>query len=345
MPTRFPKQIGLSEIPSAGPYYVAASSPEGIVLRRNPNYPGSRPHHFDEIDVVPGDVKKVEAGQADVAYPVPPDVATLDKRFGAQSRAARQGRQRLFFYPTSSMLLVALNTSRPLFRDASLRKALNYAVNRRGWAGDGLGTTFKTPIDHYLPVGFPGGTNIHPYPLSGDPKRARRLAAGRGGRAVFYYLGDAPIFLEARIEKALRAIGVGVVPRPFASSVEIANAERRGEKFDVAVTPWYPYYPDPASALNALMNGRVIRAQDNTNTAYFDDPVFNAKLDAASKLTGAARLTAYSRLDEEISREAAPYIPMSTFNVPVFYSARIGCQVWSSVPHYELDVAALCLKK
>ena len=39
-------------MPSAGPYYVASYTPDqGAVLKRNPNYHGSRPHTFDEIDV------------------------------------------------------------------------------------------------------------------------------------------------------------------------------------------------------------------------------------------------------------------------------------------------------
>ena len=41
---------GLREIPSAGPYYVSSYTPnEQIVLRRNPNYQGPRPHRLDEI--------------------------------------------------------------------------------------------------------------------------------------------------------------------------------------------------------------------------------------------------------------------------------------------------------
>ena len=36
---------GVSHVPSAGPYYVASYTPgQGAVLKRNPNYHGSRPH-------------------------------------------------------------------------------------------------------------------------------------------------------------------------------------------------------------------------------------------------------------------------------------------------------------
>ena len=56
-------------IPSAGPYYVASFTPgQGVVLLRNPNYRGNRPHHLARIDVTMGTsnrqaVADVEAGE------------------------------------------------------------------------------------------------------------------------------------------------------------------------------------------------------------------------------------------------------------------------------------------
>src|SRR5205814_138035 len=39
---------GLPAIPSAGPYYIASYQPnQQLVLRRNPNYRGTRPHRLD----------------------------------------------------------------------------------------------------------------------------------------------------------------------------------------------------------------------------------------------------------------------------------------------------------
>ena len=36
-------------VPSAGPYYLAAHTDSHAVLKRNPNYGGSRPQHLDAI--------------------------------------------------------------------------------------------------------------------------------------------------------------------------------------------------------------------------------------------------------------------------------------------------------
>src|SRR5207302_10256518 len=46
---------GVNVIPSAGPYYVTSYTPrQGVVLTRNPNYRGRRPHHFARIELAVG---------------------------------------------------------------------------------------------------------------------------------------------------------------------------------------------------------------------------------------------------------------------------------------------------
>ena len=58
-------------IPSAGPYYVSSYTPnQSVVLLRNPNYRGSRPHHLERIELAMGisnrqAVADVQAGRAD----------------------------------------------------------------------------------------------------------------------------------------------------------------------------------------------------------------------------------------------------------------------------------------
>ena len=63
---------GARVIPSAGPYRVASYTPgQGVVLTRNPNYHGNRPHRLARIEEavgVPGQraIAEVENGAADV---------------------------------------------------------------------------------------------------------------------------------------------------------------------------------------------------------------------------------------------------------------------------------------
>ena len=135
-------QNSVREIPSAGPYYIAEHVPnQRIVLKRNPNYYGSRPRSLREIHYSIGrsperNVADVEAGRSDYLADgfLPPNVeaeAELAGRYGPASAAARNDRQRYFVNPRLGLAYLALNTSRPLFSDVRLRKAVNYAIDRR----------------------------------------------------------------------------------------------------------------------------------------------------------------------------------------------------------------------
>ena len=95
-------------MPAAGPYYVASYTPgQGAVLKRNPNYHGSRPHALDEIDYSVGigtaqSVKEIEAGTADFAVVnglAQTQRESLNARYGPDSPAARAGDQRYFVHP------------------------------------------------------------------------------------------------------------------------------------------------------------------------------------------------------------------------------------------------------
>ncbi len=68
VPRDTPAAGGMNDIPSAGPYYVASYTPrQQLVLRRNPNYHGRRPHRLDQIVIAIGvhparALEQVEAG-------------------------------------------------------------------------------------------------------------------------------------------------------------------------------------------------------------------------------------------------------------------------------------------
>jgi hypothetical protein len=77
--------------------------------------------------------------------------------------------------------------------------------------------------------------------------------------------------------------------------------------------------------------------------SFFDDPVYNRRLDAAARLSGPARYAAYADLDRDLAGRESPII---AFAIPVqgaFFSARIGCQVVQSWGGW-IDLATLCLK-
>ena len=77
VPLGTPAVGGLNAIPSAGPYYIASYTPrQQLVLERNPNYHGNRPHRLERFVVAIGvdparALEQVEDGTADYATQLP----------------------------------------------------------------------------------------------------------------------------------------------------------------------------------------------------------------------------------------------------------------------------------
>ena len=168
----------------------------GRRAERNPNYTGSRPHHVDRIELTVG-VSQQKAGRRDrgghhrlraSTASTRADVARIAARYGPASPAARKGGQQYFVNPQLGVDFIVLNTHRPLFRDVRLRRAVNYAIDRRALAriGGVCDARPKRPTDQYLPPGMPGFKNAHIYPFTPDLAAARRLAGGQTRTAILY---------------------------------------------------------------------------------------------------------------------------------------------------------------
>ena len=129
-------------LPMAGPYYVHSYSPgKQIVLARNPNYRGHRPARPNAIDITIGaptatSIDRVIAGDEDYHALArtdvsPTETARLRARYGAARGPAHQ---RFFENPAALVNSSSLNTARPLFANARLRRAVNFAVDRKALA-------------------------------------------------------------------------------------------------------------------------------------------------------------------------------------------------------------------
>ena len=336
---------GLRQIPSAGPYRIADYTPnQGIVLTRNPNYRGNRPHWLARIVIrfrvsTQRAIAQIEAGTADYALGFAYDTgqaATLTARYGPGSPAAKQGHQQFFLNAAAQLDLFALNTHRPLFSDVRLRRAVNYAIDRPELArlGDVYQPVPEHPTDHYLPPGMPGYRDVHIYPSTPDLAKAKQLASGhRGATVMLYTCNVSPCREQAQIAKNnLAAIGLRVEVKTFPGETLFAKLGTPGEPYDMGRLGWLPDYLDPGAMLDVLLNRSVLDLR-RLNLA--------SALAAASRLTGAERYLNYARLDADLARNAAPLLAVGNLSGIDFYSARIGCQVFA--PAYGPDLAALCI--
>jgi YVTN family beta-propeller protein len=344
---------GIRTVPSAGPYYVASFAPdEGVVLKRNPNYRGSRPHRLRELRLRVGvtaakATAHVAAGTADYALDgvSPQNAARLAARYGPGSPAAKAGRQQFFLNPTLAVDHLTFNVSRPLFASARLRRAVNYALDRRALARQGgiLNSLPATPTDRYLPPGVPGYRHTRIYPLTPNLEKARRLTGGRRHRAVLYALDSDPSKQLAEIVKrSLMPAGIDVQVRRFPLGDMFDRLGNKGEPFDFVLESWIGDYPDPADFL-MLFGGKSIHPYPDFNDGHFDEPAYNRRLVAANRLSGPARYSAFGRLDRDLARSAAPWAAIGVNNSAAFLSARMGCAVYQ--PTVGIDLGSLCLRR
>jgi YVTN family beta-propeller protein len=351
VPPDTPLDREVDGLPSAGPYYIASHvSDQSLVLRRNPNYEGERPHELAEIRYEFGvqarrAVEKVVAGRADYTVVDPrlkPQVLRrLTARYGPNSEAARAGRQQLFTEPDLSLYYFLFNRSHGPFTDVKLRRAVAYAIDRRALAAHTGLEQQGRPTDQFIPPGAPGFEDVPIYPLGGpDRAKARKLAGAKRRRAVLYTCDLPDCTSHAGILQAdLRAIGIDLDVRQFPLRESLERVRRPGEPWDLAYWNWFPEYADPSDFIDVELGPGYPGAGI---PAAVRDPATDEAIADAARLTGDARLSAYARLDRHLAADVLPAVPFASGTTTRFLSARMGCPL----PHpvYGLDLAALCIR-
>ena len=348
IPTNLPHDPNGVETPaSAGPYYVASRTPnKQIIVKKNPYYKGKRPHNPAQFVYTVGNSLeairlRVENGDSDYAADGVPPAAYAEI---AQKYGVNKGR--FFVKPILSVQYLAMNTSRPIFQsNPSLRKAINYAIDRKAMLAQS-GYLAGKRTDQILPPGLAGFRDANLYPIKGpDLTTAKKWANGhtKDGKVVVYTCNSGSCPLRAQIlQFNLQQIGLDVEVKQFTRAVQIQKEGTRGEPFDMTSEGWIADYADPFDFINVLLSGDSLHDSNNNNVAYFNDPAYNKKMQAAAKLSGAARYKTYGALDIDISKNAAPWAARNNFNDRILVSKRVGCFTFNST--YSVDLAALCIK-
>jgi peptide/nickel transport system substrate-binding protein len=174
--------------PATGPYAIARIRPwRTLELVRNPHFhawsAAAKPDgNVDAITVrfgvKPGTaVRAVEHGDADYLDSetplTPTQLGDVFTRFGAQAHPN----------PQPSSISLFLNTRVPPFNDVDVRRAFNYAINRRAAVEREGGALAAQPTCQPLPASFPAYRQYCPYTTNGtawgppEPAKARSLVA------------------------------------------------------------------------------------------------------------------------------------------------------------------------
>jgi ABC-type oligopeptide transport system substrate-binding subunit len=308
--------------PSAGPYYFTANDVNTLTsIRRNQFYRGSRPHKLSGVDVQWGlkeedAFHQVEANKLDEA-PVPAAEAQgLVDRFGIN-------RTRFWAKPNNCIGLIALNSHR-LFRRVAMRKAINWAVDRTEYART-AGVAAASPWTHILPPGFPGSITakrLQPYSAHANLAKARKLAGDLSElriRVAYRSSGTSGPAQGEFVRQTLVRLGFkpeNIEMRGFYGADIYTAMGLRGTDLDLGVSVGFcADYADPYVLVSFLFGG--------WSSAATDSPKYRAKLAAANRLRGNARLRTFGKLDLEIVKNLAPAVFMRTFNNRFFFSNRV----------------------
>jgi peptide/nickel transport system substrate-binding protein len=327
---------GVNVYAAAGPYYIASRDPgRSLVLKRNPNYKGTRPANPDQIVFTPNvnqdqSLLQVKSGQSDMDLEFTPPTANaqLGQQFGVN-------KGRFFVGSTSCVNYMAMNNARAPFNNVNARKAVEYAIDRPAQVRL-LGAYAGRRTSQLLVPGIPGYRPFDAYPLKGaDVAKAKQI----GGSAIasaptlnVVHTTSSTATNRAQVaEFNLRQIGFKTndVPTPATNYYQVIQTKGTTYNF-VTNGGWCADYFDPFDYLNVLFDGRKIQAANNNNYAYFNNAAFNKGLDHASSLSGAARAAAYAKLDQDLMLKYAPVVPYLIPTNTYFVSSRTKNWIYSS---------------
>jgi len=344
-----------TNMPSAGPYYMTRNDPDRLTqIRQNPFWkkgPGrNRPRNVAGVDVQWNLNEQTLFNQTlanqideDPAMPAA-EVAGIAKKYGVNKSRFWSKSQNCTGY-------LPMNVSRSLFKgNTGLRKAINYAINRKDFvsqAGPYAGDTWT----HIFNPGVPGWRNVSLYKQ--NLATAKKLAKGhfKTGKINVGYRSSGTINpAQAQIvRRDLIRLGFkpgNITMKPFSGTDIYTAMGKRGTDLDMGTSMgWCSDYSDPYDWLNVLLYGGAIQAENNNNYSYFNDPKWNKKLAAAARLVGPKRLKVYGQLDLDIMRQAAPMAIERTYNNRYLFSNRVNPKslIYQGI-YQDFSIPAMALK-
>jgi ABC-type transport system substrate-binding protein len=328
-------------LPSAGPYYVSEREPNRLVtLQKNPNYAKGvarkykrRPANIAQVNIktavnLEASYQEVKANQADKTYDIPPTAAAeLAAQFGTTKGRFRVTGSNCISYV--GMNSGGTGSGAALFNNnAGLRRAVNYVINRKAMV-DLSGAFAGQPTDQYLPKGFPGFKELGAkgYPNTSNVAKAKTLANGKvrnGGPWKYYYGLAAPGPQRMELVRSyLSQIGITIDPQGFRGFAIYDAAGKRNSPHAFTTGGWCQDYPDPYDFINVLLYGGNIQEENNNNLAYFNNSAYNKRMEAAAKKFGAARLSAYQSLENDLVAKQGPWAAWNQPTNQFFFSSRV----------------------
>jgi peptide/nickel transport system substrate-binding protein len=318
------KQIGRRALPATGPYQIVSYVPKHqIRLVRNPRFRewsrAARPAGYaDEIVIrlgvtVSAQVKAVGRGDADVtdiSGSGEPDLAALRARYGS----------RLHSIPGPYVVYTFLNTRLPPFDDTRVRRALNYALDRRAVVRTAGGPEVASPTCQVLPANFPA---YRPYcPYLRDLAKAKRLvvASGTQGTSVTVWTRASYRPFYSFVVSALRTIGYHARLKLVDDAAYYDALRKAGnDEVQAGYVGWVTDYPSAGAFITGLLGSLA-------EPTGFSNKTIERQIETARHLQQtdpSAANELWGRIERAIV-DQAPIVPMYNARSVVLVSGRIG---------------------
>lgn len=327
-------------LPATGPYQFASFDPKhGFRLRRNPWFhewsAAAQPSGFpDEIverfDTSP-DVKAVLAGKVDVADAVRPSARAL-------AALRREHASQVQMNPWDLTWFLVLNTRRAPFNDVRVRRALNFAIDRRRLTELTLGPGLGRLTCQVLPPGLDGYRRYCPYTahprrdgawVAPDMARARALvrASHTEGQRVTVWLArwigfdaTAGRYVVSVLQKLGYRARYRIAANPYAHADKL--------RFQIGFYGWISDFATPAGFIPPALGCASYKPANpqNQNIAEFCDPVIDREIAAARALRAsdpAAASRMWTRIDRDLT-DRAPWVPFANGVIVSVRSKRVG---------------------
>jgi YVTN family beta-propeller protein len=345
-----------STAPGTGPYRVARLTPDRrATLVRNPYFRArpaeGRPDGFaDRIEVTVGperaEIEDAAAGRLDVSL----IYQTLNARHIAALRTRLGTRLRSGSFALLDFAF--LNTRRPPFDDARVRRALNLAVDRAHAVDLIGGSVVASPTCQLLAPGLPGYRPTCPFTASPSPAgtwrgadltAARRLIAASGRRGTHVTVWSEPerVVTSTYLVALLRRLGLPASMHRVASLAgpltSPGSPKRRTPQ--IGVMGWIADYPEPAAFLRGFVTCNAIptRRHGGGNISHFCDHDLDAAIDRAGTAgLGGSMTSAWQAIERRIAR-AAPVVPLVNRHSVLVSSRRAGNVQFHSLLHVLLE--------
>jgi peptide/nickel transport system substrate-binding protein len=325
----------LQEQYASGPFKLESYSPgRQIVMVFNKNYDqslGVRGHVAKIVFSIGVQstqaVEQIQAGQLDfqTSNLATADILKISHDPSLQAQVHTSARP--------SITYIFLNNQVPPLNNVDVRKAINFAINRtqilQQWGGPLAGT----PVDNIIPIGQSDYKQFSLYPSTPNLTEAKKLMAASGVKTpvtlVLRTQNDTPGFMNmaAVIQSNLKAIGINVQIVGTPNSVNSSYIVNYKAKVPMGIEPWSLDFPDGEAIINTGLDPSQPDAL--ANMARFSAASFVQPFNQAVALQGAARVSAYQQLDEQLMSQQAPYAPIFDPRWYDFVSARLGGYVYS----------------